>query len=234
MKKPLALIVDDSEMDRQILNYALKKLDFDVIVTRDAQEFLLKLKTEQPDCCFIDLQFNGVEMGFRLIQSIRAAKGANINLFIVSGVSDRAAIAHAIEIGANDYFTKPLNLNVLGSKLARYVRTDRIEDFETKLLDIDDEQRAAEIAVEFDIVEVDEFGVKLDGPHLLSKGSVVRLQSQLIAQATGKSDGPLVTVTQTWVDDVNGRAGAYAEFDVLDGDLLRAVRQWLSVDSSAG
>lgn len=232
MKKPLALIVDDSEMDRQILNYALKKLDFDVMITRDAQEFLTKLKSERPDFCFIDLQFNGVEIGFRLIQSIRAVMGKEIALFIVSGVTDRSAIAHAIEIGANDYFTKPLNLNVLGSKLARYVRTDRIDDFEAQLLDLSEEQRTAELSIEFDVVEIDEFGLKLDGPHLLTKGCVIRLQSPLVARITGKPEGPLVTVTQTWVDDMNGRAGAYAEFDVLDGELLKAVRQWLSLETT--
>ena len=227
-KRPLALIVDDDPDHNKIVSVVLKKLGVAALTTSSAKEFLAKLKEVQPDLCLVDLNIDDLGIGFTIIKAIRKVLGNQLPIMVLSGQSDSKAITHALEVGANDFITKPLDRDILATKLTRYVKTDELLGTQGQLFPVPEGGAAATIELELDIAEVDEFGVKLIGKHLLNKGSVYHLDSALLHRITGLAQPHLLTITSTSLSDEGDAYIAFAEFDIQDKDLMANVRRWLA------
>jgi CheY-like chemotaxis protein len=226
-EKPFALMVDDDLMHIKIFESALKKFGVKVISTTNSKDFLTKLKELRPKLCFVDLNIETTGVGFSIITAVRNVLGNDPVLILVTSDSDRASIAHGMEIGANDYIIKPLDLDVLASKISRYVETIELQEAERKLIPVPNGGAAAVATIELDVSQIDEKGIKLVGPHLLSKGTVVQVGGEFIVEITGRDRPLLLTVTSTWVE-TGGGFGALGEFDTGDSDLLNRVRGWVT------
>lgn len=232
-QKPVVLMIDDDVDFIKIASAMLSQLDVDSHSATTADEFILKLKSLSPDLCLIDLNLDGKLAGFPLIRAIRAKFGYSIPLIVVSGKTDPQTIAHAIEIGASDYITKPLIRDILATKLAPFIKTEIIEEKKREYIDLPTDQGVkVRLDVPLEIDTVDEFGFTLISDHLLTKSSVVHLSGELFTQISGFSEPQLMKVSKTWVIDngtvLNRRYGAYVEFDDPSEAILVNVRKWIS------
>src|SRR5581483_6217712 len=104
-----ALVLDDDPDFLNLAIFVLRQLGIRTEITSTPNDFLDKFKNSKPDCCFIDLNLGGLISGFALVQSIRSGFGKNLPVFVISSASDAQAIAHALEVGANDFIIKPLD-----------------------------------------------------------------------------------------------------------------------------
>jgi len=148
-------------------------------------------------------------------------------MFILSGTSNDQAVAHAIEIGANDYVSKPIDRKLFAAKLSKYVKTEELMGITPDFIPVPDGGSEATVHLDFDLLEVDEFGMKIRSSHLFSKGLTVRFDSKLLHDISGKAAPLLTTIVNTWLDDATGFYHAYSEFDYTDKQLMSAVRTWL-------
>ena len=226
---PFALVVDDDPIQRHLIAAVLKKFGIANEVVSGSKDFLLKIKTSEPDFCLIDLNIENLGVGFTIIEAIRKVRGPKLVLIVISGNSDKNAIAHALEVGANDYITKPIDRQVLISKISYYVQTPQLLDATSPLLPVPDGGVPATFQLDLDIQSVDEFGLKIISKHLLSKGLALRLEGSFISTLTG-SDAVRLNVTSTWAEQ-NGYFGASAEFDSTNERLMATVRKWLSTQT---
>ncbi|MBI3557650.1 MAG: response regulator [Deltaproteobacteria bacterium] len=169
---PLALLVDDDPAHNKILSAVLKKLGITSIVTTNAKEFLARLKEVKPTICLVDLNIDELGVGYTLIKAVRKVLGTSMPIIVLSGQSDRQAIAHALEVGANDFIAKPLDRAILASKLTRYMMTEELLSSQSAFFPVPEGGSDANIELEFELREVDEFGIRLSSRHLLNKGSV--------------------------------------------------------------
>lgn len=229
--KPTVYVIDDDKDIRNFLDVTLKGLGTKPESFATPEPFLKRLKESKPDLCLIDVNIGRAESGFLLVKAVRSVLGPRLPLLIVSSVRDRASIAHALEIGANDYIAKPIDTNALAMKLAQYLKSKELDEVSLKYVSAPGDGAPALIDLEFEISAIDEFGLRLRGKHLLSKGTVVKLVSPEITSITGQASGILVTVDSTWVED-GTEYGAYAEFDAANEELLRTVRRWLMARAS--
>lgn len=227
-KLPLALLADNDPGHNKTLATVLKKLGIDAIVTTTAKEFLLKLKEVRPNICIVDLNIDSLGIGYTLIRAIRNVLGRDLPIVVISGQSDSKAIAHAVECGADDFISKPLDKTILASKLTRYLMTEQLLASQAPFFPVPEGGTPANISLEMELKEVDEFGIKLVSPHLLNKGSVFQMDSPLLHQITGSAQPHLLTITATWLEDETGNYAAFAEFDATNEALLTSVRRWLS------
>ena len=111
------LYVEDDEMNRDMLSRRLARRDYEVILAFDGQEGLEKMKSEKPDVVLMD-------MGLPVIDGWEATSRAKADDEIKS-IPIIALTAHALEsdrqkaidCGADDFDTKPIDFKRLLSKI---------------------------------------------------------------------------------------------------------------------
>lgn len=225
--RPIALAVDDDEEFTHFLSIILDKLGIKMISVKTAEEFINKIKIIKPSICLIDLNLNGLTAGFALVQSIRSKFGHHLPLFVISGKSDQSAIAHALERGATDYIIKPIDKEVLGTKISRYIESPEIIDKEFEFIRAPINGVPTETIVEMTIESIDELGIKLKSKHLLSKGTIVYMQGPLMEEIFKTKAKQIFTIISTWVHPDNRTCGAYAEFNSGNDEIGSKVREWI-------
>ncbi|WP_170441116.1 response regulator transcription factor [Ruegeria arenilitoris] len=106
MTQPLVTILDDEPEIRRILTEALEDAGFRTQSFARAREFEASLKRVTPDVCLVDLSLPDTD-GLALVHRLALEQGAAV--IIISGraqVQDRVT---GLELGADDYITKPFD-----------------------------------------------------------------------------------------------------------------------------
>ncbi len=113
------LIVDDNEDNRDMLSRRLARRGYVVEVAVDGAEALARVAEQVYDLVVLDVMMPGID-GFEVLERIRRTRTVAELPVIMATARDRSDdIVRALELGANDYVTKPLDFAVV---LAR-VRT---------------------------------------------------------------------------------------------------------------
>lgn len=113
------LLADDDDKTRQILAHYLKKWDFTVTTCQDGMEAAALLETDNaPAIALIDWEMPGLE-GVEICRRVRGRPGKHPYTYIilVTGRSDKSEVASGLAAGADDYVTKPFDVDELHARL---------------------------------------------------------------------------------------------------------------------
>jgi CheY-like chemotaxis protein len=223
----LAFVLDDDPVFLQLISAVLKKYGFRCEAFSTSKALLQKLKLTQPSLCFLDLNVEHSASTLEVLKVIRSSIDPLMPVIVVSGDKDQGSIAHALEAGAQDYLIKPLEREILVSKLLRFAKSRELEDAAMGFATAPALDLSVDLVVSGRCVEIDEFGIKVQGPNLFGKGLVVSIASPFLQSVVGRSQPILLTAVSNWVEDHRGLYGAYLEFDSTDTELLVKVRTWL-------
>ena len=117
--KKLILAVDDDASICDFYLQGLKLLGFDVACAINARKAREYLKNQRPDLILMDIMMPE-EDGISLTKELRNdGKTADIPIIVVSGLADAGTLNDALLFGAVDYMVKPIDIDVLQSKLER-------------------------------------------------------------------------------------------------------------------
>lgn len=120
MKK--ILVVDDDPNVGLLVSAVLKKYNYAVTTLYRGEEVLEFLKENKPDLILLDLRMPGID-GYALCKRIREAPGTrDIPVIILSGVSEMDAKVTTIELGADDFITKPFDVRELRARINRILK----------------------------------------------------------------------------------------------------------------
>ena len=144
-KKIHLLVVEDEESFIDALEIGLDREGFKVTIARDGQEALDKLEEGKFDAILLDLMLPKVS-GLDVCRTIRAK--SDIPIIIVSAKSEEVDMVLMLELGADDYVTKPYRLRELVARIRAVLRrretytpseepSTEIMEFGPILLDID-------------------------------------------------------------------------------------------------
>lgn len=129
--KPRVLVVDDNEDVRDLLRLHLVAGGFDVQLAASGQQALDIIAEAAPELLLTDLNMPGMD-GFQLIEAVRANEAnRNMPIILLTAHNDVAVFRRGMDLGADDFLTKPVNskdlLNALNSRLKRLegMRVDR-------------------------------------------------------------------------------------------------------------
>lgn len=113
-----AMIVDDSRAQRMLLKRAVAPLGFDVIEAENGEDALSKLDTDDPvDVMLVDWNMPVMD-GLALVRRVRATRAfADVFVMMVTSESDPKKMARALMVGADDYLVKPVDGEMIRSKL---------------------------------------------------------------------------------------------------------------------
>src|SRR5512143_3476155 len=124
------LIVDDSDEIRTQLKWGLGK-EYSVIPARDGTEALALFKKNEPRVVTLDLGLppheNGTEEGFRCLQEMLRHNPASKTI-VITGNDQRETALRAIQMGAYDFYQKPINLEELRVIIRRAFHLSAIEE----------------------------------------------------------------------------------------------------------
>jgi DNA-binding response OmpR family regulator len=225
--KPIVLAAEDDPEFRKALELVLSRFGLNVVGVSTTEDFLKNVDKLKPDLYLIDLQL-GAQSGFDLIENLRKKLGITEPILVVSGGRKPEMIAHALELGANDYIMKPLDRTFLAAKLSRYLDAEHLVEHRPIFLDLPVGRSAARIEFRGKILEVDELGVRLSTTSLIPKGSVLKLKCDLLRDAGVPEGEALVAVASTELDAESKRYQIYAEFDGVDVEFMQSIRRWLT------
>jgi len=118
-KQPRVLIVDDEPQIRRFLRTSLPPHGYECVEAEDAATALSAYAKERPDVVVLDLGLPGKD-GFSVIQDIR--KQALTPIVVLSARDDVEGKVRALELGADDYVTKPFDMIELLARLRAAMR----------------------------------------------------------------------------------------------------------------
>ncbi|KPK02041.1 MAG: hypothetical protein AMK71_03600 [Nitrospira bacterium SG8_35_4] len=114
---PLVLLVEDNECDARLIQSYLHGQSYGVTVAASGEEALLRAEREKIDLVLLDIMLPGLD-GFEVCQSLRKMKQArNIQIVIITCLSDLENKLRGIELGADDFLVKPINSRELTSRI---------------------------------------------------------------------------------------------------------------------
>jgi two-component system, sensor histidine kinase and response regulator len=106
------LIVDDNEINRLLLERIFAREGHHVTVAADGHEALEQLKRDAFDLVILDIMMPVMD-GLTALERIRSKRDtASLPVILVSAMSDTSDIVRGLELGANDYITKPVDMAV--------------------------------------------------------------------------------------------------------------------------
>ena len=122
MAEKKILIVDDEDHIRELLKFNLEKNGYVVYMANDGLNGLKLAREKQVDLILLDLMLPGMD-GFEVCKEIRRDNIiSNVPIIMLTAKSEEIDKILGLELGADDYITKPFSLMVLISKVNALMR----------------------------------------------------------------------------------------------------------------
>lgn len=119
MSKPEILIVDDDPNLREVVRYTLERAEFDVREAGDGQQALDAFASKQPDLIVLDVLMPEMD-GISVCRAIRAQ--AETPIVFLSSQGEELDRVLGLELGGDDYLTKPFSPRELVSRIKAVLR----------------------------------------------------------------------------------------------------------------
>ena len=119
-EKKTVLIVEDEKNIVDILRFNLQRSGYKTIEAYDGQDGLDKARRENPDLILLDVMLPKM-IGFDVCQALRS-EGNNVPVIILTAREEEADKVLGLEIGADDYITKPFSMRELIARVGANIR----------------------------------------------------------------------------------------------------------------
>lgn len=132
MAKENILIVDDEEDVLELVRYNLDKNGYKISTATTGEDALAKARSRLPDLMILDLMLPGID-GLEVCKILKNdPKTANIPIIMLTAKGEEADIVTGLELGADDYVTKPFSPKVLIARARRILHRAVARDLEKK------------------------------------------------------------------------------------------------------
>lgn len=119
----IVLIADDDQAVLTMLYKVVRSNGIEADTAASGEEALALLEQKPYDLLLLDVNMHGMD-GFQVVQAIRR-RGLKLPIIIVSGRKEDYDTLYGLDIGADDYITKPFNPVVLGAKIKALIRRNK-------------------------------------------------------------------------------------------------------------
>jgi two-component system alkaline phosphatase synthesis response regulator PhoP len=127
MARTRILVVDDEPDILALVQYNLSKAQYDVVGVESGEEALAQVRTTPPSLIVLDLMLPGVD-GLEVCKVLkRDTHTAAIPIVILTARGEEADIVAGLELGADDYLTKPFSPRVLLARIRAVLRRHHTE-----------------------------------------------------------------------------------------------------------
>lgn len=122
------LLADDDTTDRMILSKILQNLNAEIAAAKDGVEAVELYQEFQPDLILMDALMPEMD-GYEAVIEIKKLGGEKfIPIIFLTSLTETAALARCLEVGGDDYLTKPYNKTILEAKIKAFERMKSLHD----------------------------------------------------------------------------------------------------------
>ena len=127
MSKEQILIIEDDEDITELLKYNLTREGYRVASVTSGEESLEAVKANVPDLILLDLMLPGLD-GLEVCRLLkRDAQTSQIPIIMVTAKGEEVDIVTGLELGADDYITKPFSPKVLLARVRTVIRRKHVK-----------------------------------------------------------------------------------------------------------
>ncbi|MCK8817776.1 response regulator transcription factor [Natroniella sulfidigena] len=128
------LVVDDEENIVELVKFNLEREGYQVLTAYDGAEALEKIKKKELDLVILDLMLPQVD-GFEVCRQIRSDNKLNrLPIVMLSAKGEEVDKVLGLELGADDYVTKPFSPRELLARVKAVLRRSSTSDLDGKLI----------------------------------------------------------------------------------------------------
>lgn len=131
MPKEKILVVDDEEDILELVRYNLQREGYSVVCAGSGEEAMKMVQVEMPDLLVLDLmlpEMDGLEVTRRLKKNPGTAA---MPIVMLTAKGEEADVVTGLEMGADDYVTKPFSPRILSARIRAILRRQEIPVLET-------------------------------------------------------------------------------------------------------
>ncbi|MDB4983243.1 MAG: hypothetical protein JWM82_3995 [Myxococcales bacterium] len=140
------LVVDDNFQNREVAEGHLVGAGYTAIQAESGEEAIAMLGTSRPDLILLDVLMPGLD-GFETCRRIRALPGGDrIPILFLTALGDLGTHKAALDSGADDFLTKPINRTELLIRVRSLLRIKALSDEQLRNVAVISEQRDALVA----------------------------------------------------------------------------------------
>ena len=122
------LVVDDEATLADTIRYNLRRDGYEVQVANDGNEALRLARAAAPDLVVLDLMLPGLD-GLEVCRELR--RGSTVPILMLTAKDDEVDKIVGLEVGADDYMTKPFSMRELLARVRAMLRRSRMAQQET-------------------------------------------------------------------------------------------------------
>jgi two-component system alkaline phosphatase synthesis response regulator PhoP len=120
--KKIIYAIDDEKDIREILKVNLEKDGYDILTFPSAEKAMTSLAAAKPDIILLDIMMPGID-GYEFCKQLRAKAGyGTIPVIFLSARSEEFDKVLGLELGGDDYITKPFSIKELKSRIKAVLR----------------------------------------------------------------------------------------------------------------
>jgi class 3 adenylate cyclase len=124
------LVIDDSELNRDLLARHLEYQGYRAAAAENGRRALELLESRAFDLILLDIIMPEMT-GFQLLERLKAEEAwRDIPVIMISSLEEIDSVARSLEIGADDYLTKPFNSVLLNARIRSSLEKKRLRDLE--------------------------------------------------------------------------------------------------------
>ncbi len=163
------LIVEDEPALQETLAYNLQKQGYEVETAGDGYAALEAARARTPDLILLDLMLPGLD-GFEVCKVLR--KEMNVPVLMLTARDDEIDRVVGLEVGADDYLTKPFSMRELIARVKAQLRRTRVIREEMEKL------KAVESAAAHEVLTFGDLSINLTRREVSRGGEVIPLKPQ--------------------------------------------------------
>jgi DNA-binding response OmpR family regulator len=119
-RTPRIQLVDDEQPIQTLLSFPLQRDGYEVVVASDGREALARYDEQPPDLVVLDLMLPRMD-GLEVCKRLRA-KGETVPIIMLTARSEEIDKVLGLELGADDYITKPFSMREFRSRVKAALR----------------------------------------------------------------------------------------------------------------
>jgi len=197
------LLVEDEEDLQELVRYNLERDGFNVTAVGTGKRALDAVRTSVPDLVILDLMLPGMD-GLEVCRALKASAATrNVPIVMLTAKSEEADIVTGLELGADDYVTKPFSPRVLVARIKAVLRR-RHSDGE-----------GGDEASSEEVITVADLAIRPDRHEVTVRGEPVELTATefkllcLLARRPGR-----VFTRQQIIESIHGKYSAVTDRSV--------------------
>lgn len=210
MKKKILIIEDEIDLIK-VLKDTFEKENFQVFCAEDGEEGIEKFYEKNPDLILLDINMPK-KNGWEVCSEVR--KQSNIPIIMMTARDSEIDELKGLNIGADDYITKPFSLKVLIVKAKKILKIDENSSYKTDGIYFD--FKSGELKIDDKDIELTRREIQFL-EYLIKNKGIIFSREQLLNDVWGFDFEGDDRVVDTLVKRVRKKLGAYS-------DMIKTVR----------